>query len=627
MAQLIQRAWRVLQQDGFAVFLKRVIGKVRNRLQGYSPTSEPVSMSAPETSYADWISAHEPSLEELASQGEIAAGWAFRPLISILTPVYNTEPGSLRAMAKSVLAQSYPNWELCLVDGGSPRPEMPPLLQEIAGLDERIRLKRLDGNKGISANTNAALEMARGDFVAFLDHDDELAPFALFEVVQALNRDDSRDLIYSDHDLLSSDGSRRYQPLFKPDWSPEIMLSANYITHLTAARTRLVREIGGLDPQTDGAQDWDLFLRLCERTQNIAHIPKILYHWRDTGGSTAGDIWAKPYAPPAQLRAISAHLRRLGLDGAQAFFDSSGFIRVRWPFERRRVSIVIPSNGANALLEACVDSLLAHTDYPDYEILIVNNGKRLPAEFPYYQRLIGERGVQVLHYPGPFNFSAVVNFGAAHASGDLLLFLNNDTRVTSSDWLDELAMWALRPEVGAVGAKLLREDQTIQHAGVILGLSGFAGHIFGNCAENHWGPFGLAEWYRDYLAVTAACVMMRRETFDGIGKFDESFLLCGNDVEFCLRLRRHGLRVVYNPFARLYHLEGATIQGSVPAQDFFISYPHYRPWLEAGDPYFSPNLSYWHMRPTLAAPDETTPLAFVQQFLENLKGEASHVTE
>jgi GT2 family glycosyltransferase len=581
-------------------------------------------MSEPEVSFQVWISAHEPQGDEITRQADIAAGWGYQPLISILTPVYNTEPGLLRAMVASVLAQSYPNWELCLADGASPRPDLPPVLQEIAALDGRIRLARLDDNRGISANTNAALEMARGDFVAFLDHDDLLAPFALFEVVQALNQDNSWDLIYSDHDLLSSDGARRYQPLFKPDWSPEIMLSANYITHLTVARAHLVREIGGLDPQTDGAQDWDLFVRISERTSKILHLPKILYHWRDAGGSTAVDIWAKPYAPPAQLRVISAHLRRLGLTQAEAFFDRSGFIRVRWPFERRKVSIIIPTNGANALLEACVDSILAHTAYPDYEILIVNNGKRLPDEFPYYQRFTQDRRMQVLHYPGTFNFSAVVNFGAAHASGDLLLFLNNDTRVTSADWLDELAMWALRPEVGAVGAKLLRDNGTIQHAGVILGLSGFAGHIFGDCPENQWSLFGLAEWYRDYLAVTAACVMMRRATFERIGKFDETFILCGNDVEICLRLRRHGLRVVYNPFARLVHLEGATRQGDVPAQDFFISYPHYQPWLAAGDPYFNPNLSYWHMRPSLAAPGEPTPLVFVQQFLENLKGKESH---
>jgi GT2 family glycosyltransferase len=627
MAQRIQQVWRILRQDGFAVFLKRFYDKVRNRFRGRFPASEPVSMSLPETSYTDWIAAHEPDPGETTRQRDIAAAWPYRPLISILTPLYNTDPALLRALVDSALAQSYPNWELCLADGASSRADLLPTLQEITASDQRIHLVRLGENRGISANTNAALEMANGEFVAFLDHDDLLAPFALFEVVKALNQDASWDLLYSDHDLLSSDGSRRYQPLFKPDWSPEIMLSANYITHLTVARTQLVRELGGLDPQTDGAQDWDLFLRLSERTQKITHIPKILYHWRDAGGSTASDIWAKPYAPPAQLRVISAHLRRLGLAGAEAFFDSSGFIRVRWSFEHRKVSIIIPSNGANPLLEACVDSILAQTSYPDYEILIVNNGRRLPDEFPYYRRVRRDPRLKVLHYPGPFNFSAVNNFGADHATGDLLLFLNNDTRVASPDWLDEMAMWSLRPEIGAVGAKLLKDDRTIQHAGVILGLSGFAGHIFGDCPENQWGIFGLAEWYRNYLAVTAACVMLRRETFERIGKFDETFILCGNDVEICLRLRRAGLRVVYNPFARLYHLEGATRQGDVPAQDFFISYPHYQPWLASGDPYFNPNLSYWHMRPTLAAPDEPTPLAFVQQYLQDLKGKESHVIE
>jgi GT2 family glycosyltransferase len=401
------------------------------------------------------------------------------------------------------------------------------------------------------------------------------------------------------------------------------MLSANYLTHLTVVRTALARQVGGFDPHMDGAQDWDLFLRVSECTQKICHIPKILYHWRDSSGSTADNIWAKPYAPPAQLRAISSHLTRLGYEQATAFFDASGFIRVRWALPtERKVSIIIPSQGANQVLERCIRSILESTRYPNYEILVVNNGERRPEAFPFYLEIASHARVRVLHYEAgpntPFNYNIVNNYGASFAGGELLLFLNNDIEAISPGWLDELVLWAEREDVGVVGAKLLRPDRTIQHAGVIIGLTGFAGHIFAGLPENQWTIFGLAEWYRDYMAVTAACLMVRREVFEHLGGFDESFLLCGSDVELCLRARAAGLKVVYNPFARLVHLEGATRQGDVPAEDFHASFPHYEPALKAGDPYFNANLSCWHLTPTLRRPDEQKPLDFVLDFLKDL---------
>ena len=616
----IERAWRILKTEGPFVLSRHLIAKMRN-LARPAPAG-PVSASQGED-YQAWLRRVEPGSQELAQQSREAASFAYQPTLSILTPLYRPDPPLLKEMVASLQAQTYPSWELWLAGALPDEHEAAQLIESLAAADDRVHFQPLASNTGIAANTNAALEMAAGEFVAFLDQDDTLAPQALFAVVQRLNQDPDLDLIYSDHDLLSQDGSRRYNPLLKPNWSPEILLSANYITHLTVVRTALMRQVGGLNLEMDGAQDWDLFLRLVEQTQRVAHIPQILYHWRDSQGSTAEDIWAKPYAPPAQLRAISQHLERLGLPEPAAFFDKSGYIRVRWDTDpTKKVSIIIPSRGASEMLANCVDSILDKTAYANFEILIVNNGERRPESFPYYERVSADPRVRVLHYDQPFNYSSVNNFGAGAAQGDFLLFLNDDVQVIAGDWLDELVMWAGREEVGAVGAKLLSPDGSIQHAGAIIGLTGFGGHIFAGRPENQWSIFGLAEWYRDYLAVTAACVIFRREVFERIGGFDERFLLCGNDVEICLRVWEHGMRVVYNPFARLTHLEGATRHGEVPFEDFHTSYPHYLPALRSGDPFFNPNLSYWHLDPQLVQPGEPQPLQFVQDFLQKQKGSA-----
>lgn len=571
--------------------------------------------------YTRWILENEPGQSTLDLQRKAAFKFSYQPLISVITPVYNPDPAALRATIQSVLDQTYQNWELCLVDGNSDRPLVKETLKEFANSDRRMRLTTLEQNLGISDNSNAGLQIAQGEYVALLDHDDTLAPFALFELVRLLNQDETWELIYSDHDVLSADGRHRSKPLFKPDWSPEIMLSANYITHLTVIRSTLVKEVGGFDPATDGAQDWDLFLRVVERTQRVAHIPMVLYHWRESAGSTAVNIYAKSYAPPAQLRVIQGHLRRLGLAEAKAFFDKSGFIRVAWSVPKAsKVSIIIPTNGANPLLEKCIDSILRRSNYQDYEVIIVNNGERKPERFKYYQTLTGDERIRVLHYEGPFNYSAVNNFGARHAAASLLLFLNNDTEVIAPDWLDELVLWAERKEVGIVGAKLLRPDGTIQHAGVIIGLTGFAGHVFEGSREGRFGIYGLTEWYRNFLAVTGACLMVRRDVFEQVGGLSEEFLLCGNDVEFCLRVKAAGYRIVYNPFARLRHLEAATRKAEIPALDFQTSYKYYVPVLQTGDPYYNSNLSYWKLEPSLRKQEEAAPLDFVREFLCSQKG-------
>jgi GT2 family glycosyltransferase len=628
MVERIGQIIKVIRYEGFAGLFTRIKYRLQARVIGSKRSPEYEDLGTEDPEYLDWITRNEPGQAELEVQRVEQLKFGYRPLISIVTPVYNPDVAALRRTIESVIDQTYPNWELCIVDGASSQKDVVDVIESFAVLDERIRFHRLDQNLGIAGNTNVALGMATGAFVAFLDHDDLLSPFAFFEVVRKINANPALDLIYSDHDLVSEDGTRRFQPLFKPDWSPEIMLSANYITHLTVVRRELLMEVGCFDSDMDGAQDWDLFLRVTEKTDRIAHIPKILYHWRESSVSTATNIHSKPYAMPAQLKAIKNHLSRQGLEDVEVFFDRSGFIRVRWALIRRRkVSIIIPSKGANQILESCIDSILSKTRYVPYEIIIVNNGKRPPEDFRYFRRITSIENIKAVHYSGEFNYSKANNFGAGFAGGELLLFLNNDTQVIDPDWLGELTMWASREAIGAVGGKLLTPDGRIQHAGVIIGLTGYAGHIFAGRQENRWSRFGLAEWYRNYSAVTAACVMIRKDVFEMIGGFSEEFILCGSDVELCLRLWSRGLRVVYNPFARLMHLEGATRAGEIPAQDFEASYRCYLPLLENGDPFYNPNLSYWHFNPALTKQGELPPLAFVNQHLESLREKAVLVSD
>ena len=575
---------------------------------------------SPEYSYADWIRDTEPTEEVLTYQREAVMRLAYRPRFSLLTPVYNPPLPVLREMVASVQAQTYPDWELCLVDGASSEPGMAQFLEEAAASDARIRLTRLAENAGIVGNSNEALAMATGDFCVLLDHDDRIAPDALYEVALALNARPDLGFIYSDHDLLSEDGLKRHSPLFKPDFSPEIMLSANYLTHLSVIRRDLIEAVGGFAPGTDGAQDWDLFWRVLERLSppQIGHIPKVLYHWRESASSTATDIYRKPAAPLNGLKAIEGHLHRTGQPSGRAFFQDS-LIRVGWPLvSTPLVSIIVPTKDKPELITKCVRTVLERTSYPHFELLVVDTGSTDSAVASFYALLEAQPRVKLLHYSQPFNYSAVNNWASRQAAGEILVFLNNDTEVVASDWLEELVRWAQQPAVGAVGGQLLKPDGTLQHAGVIVGMGGFAGHVLAGHKPQDWTIFGSAGWYRDYTAVTAACMAMRREVFDELGGFDEAFELNGSDVDLCLKVRANGYRVVYNPFVRLYHLESATVGGrGVPTGDYTRSLARYEPLLRAGDPFFNPNLSYFYTRPTLRRPHEPAPLSVAQDFVNN----------
>ena len=566
--------------------------------------------------YSLWILDNEPSTSDLLQQKKDSKNFIYSPCISIITPVYNPPPEVLKDMIYSVLDQTYDNWELCIVDGNSESTEVRSILKKFSDKDSRIKIKLLDKNYGISGNSNIALSLATGEFIALLDHDDTLAPFALFEVVKVLNEYKNLDFIYSDKDLISEDGECRYSPLFKPDWSPEIMLSANYLTHLCVIRKNIIDNIGGFCEDVDGAQDWDLFLRVTEKTRSIFHIPKVLYHWRSiTTSCAAGGVNAKPYVVEAQRITIERHLKRCGLS-ARVNMRDPGVWHIQWdlPIEKS-VSIIIPSENISSL-KNCVTSILSLTDYVNYEVVVIDLGLDKTLDSEFYEYLKSNKSIKIINYSGVFNSSLVNNIGSHHAQGELFLFLSDKISVISSDWLEEMVGWSIQEKVGVVGAKLLSSDRIIQHAGVIIGLTGSAGYPFAGNSEYIMGPFGFTDWYRDYLAVTGACMMVRREVFEEVGGFDESFTLYGSDVEFCLRVYQKGYRNIYNPFAKLEHPALVSKETPIPKDDFQRSYQCYKSFIEIGDPFFNRNLSYWSNVPRIRRPGEKEPIDFVKEVVE-----------
>jgi GT2 family glycosyltransferase/glycosyltransferase involved in cell wall biosynthesis len=555
----------------------------------------------PLSDYARWIAATEPAPAELDRQRETARNTPDRPLLSVLMAVFDPPVWALRDAIASLRAQTYDRWELCVADGGS-GPEVRAVLEEAAAADARVRVSFLGANRGIAANANAALGLARGTFALVLDHDDTLAPDALFEIAALLGAHPDADAVYFDEDKLSEDGAARHSPWFKPRApSPDLLLSTNYLMH-GAFRTALLRELGGFDPAADGAQDWDLALRVVERTPRVHHIARVLYHWRQVPGSAAREATAKPWAIEAQRRALEGHLARAGAVGARVEVSEQGLARVVWPTFGLKVSIIIPTKDKAGLLRACLGSILRATAYPSYEIVLVDTGSVEPATAAYYAELVAEPRVRVVEAAGPFNWGRANNVGARHASGERLLFLNNDTEALDSGWLDELVGWAERREVGVVGARLVRPDGTTQHAGIALGVEGHGSHLFDGTAGPVYGPFGSSEWYRDLLAVTGACMLVRRELFEELGGFDEGYGVGYSDIAFCLDAVGRGYRVVYTPFARLLHHEGASRGLDLPPADVLRATLRMLPLVAAGDPYWSRNLSPVSRVPAVADP-------------------------
>jgi GT2 family glycosyltransferase len=555
--------------------------------------------------YERWIATYEPRELEIYQQRKQAETFVIAPLISFITPVYNPDPEVLRETIESVLAQTYPRWELCLADGNSTRAGVKEVLDAYAHKDSRIRVNHLPENRGISGNSNEAMQMSRGEFLALLDHDDLLSPAMLYEVVKKLNEKPDADIIYFDEDKKTGDGKERLAPIFKPHtWSPDHLLATNYLMH-SVIRRSLVFAAGGFDSAMDGAQDWDLLLRCVEQTDRIYHVPQVLYHWRQVENSAALSTTTKPWAFKAQALCVAAHLKRIGIETPRVTSPEIGRVRVIWPMSTAKVSIIIPTKDKPELLRACLSSLLKYTTYPNYEIILVDTGSTQRETLRYYEELQAEPNVRLVEYPhAPFNFSATNNFGAGFATGDMLLFLNNDTEVLNADWLEEMAGWMERPGVGVVGAKLIRPDETIQHAGVVIGLGGHASHVFDGCSKQYYSIFGSPDWYRNYQAVTGACLMIRRELFATVGGFDEAYLIGYSDTTLCLAAIEQGYRVVYTPFACLLHHEGGSRGYYLPPSDVLRAYGEMQPAIEAGDPYFNPNLSYLRLDPDFVQADE-----------------------
>ena len=538
--------------------------------------------------YDLWLAYHALTPERTRQLREEVQALAYQPKISIVMPVYNTEKTWLGRAIESVRSQIYPHWELCIWDDGSTARHVSRVIDEYSREDERIRVLMSPQNRGISAASNGALSLATGEFVGFLDHDDELTPDALCEVVKLFNEKPELDFIYTDEDKLTLEG-RRVEPFFKPDWSPDLLLSMNYIAHFAVVRRSLVQEIGGFTEGLEGSQDYDLFLRISERTGRIGHVAKPLYSWRKIIGSAAGNIGAKPYANAAGRQALQEHLRRRGIAGKV----SDGLIgpfryRVRYNIiGQPLVSIIIPIRDRVELLKRCLESIEEKTTYRHFEIVVLDNQSEEPDTLTYLAGLPHT----VVPIPGPFNYSYLNNVGAAHARGEFLLFLNNDIEVITEEWLEALLEHAQRKEVGAVGAKLHFPNGTIQHAGVVLGHGGFANNAFWGEPAASPGYCCLTHVVHNYSAVTGACMMTRRVVFDEMGGFDDNLGVAFGDVDLCLRMREKGYTVVYTPYAVLYHLESASRKKLHPMADEEYARQRWGWLLVQGDPYYNPHLT------------------------------------
>lgn len=507
------------------------------------------------------------------------------PFFSVITPTHNSKPEWLAEAALSLLNQSFADWEWCLVDDGSDNPETKKLLEQLSRLSPRIRVE-FAARAGISAANNKGLELARGDYVCFLDHDDLLHPFAL-EAMREKTREDY-DVVYSDEDKLDDATGEMVEPFFKPDWSPEYFRGAMYVGHLLCVRRSLAAETR-FDPAYDGVQDFEFMLRLSEAAPTIGHIPRILYHWRKTPGSIAERTDAKPQIGVSQARAVNAHLQRIGLPGRAEPSELPHRLKII-PAPREqdpRVSIIIPTRDAPEVLGRCLKSVFERTSYPNFEVILMDNETTDERALA----LMKEYPVRRIPFPNPFNFSRANNQGAAEATGELLVFLNNDTEVIAEDWLQHLAYYAEQTDVGAAGALLAYDDRTVQHAGVALGMRGTADHTMRRFPIDADGYAGSLACAREVSVVTGACLMIRKAVFEEIGGFNAHFFTAYQDVDLCLRLRARSLRVICNPRALLLHHEFISRPSYYyDSIDRMLLLDQWEELIERGDPYYNPNL-------------------------------------
>lgn len=554
-----------------------------------------------EVPYGPWYESHRPTEEELDHQRKTVIKDG--PKFSILVPTYMTKETFLRQMIESVKAQTYGNWELCIADASDREypdgaMDVGRIAMSYAEADQRIKYKKLTENVSISANTNRAFLMAEGDYIALLDHDDLLAPQALYRMAEAIKAQGA-DMLYSDEDKVTEDLKKHFQPHFKPEFNLDLLRTNNYITHLLVVKRTLAEEAGLLRDEMNGAQDYDFIFRCSEKAEKIVRIPEILYHWRTSETSTADNPMSKQYAYDAGARAIAENLERTGTIGTVEKLPDFGFYRVRYPVQGNPlVSVIIPNKDHAGMLRKCVESVFAN-DYPNVEIIIVENNSTEQETYAYYKELSKDPRVHLVRWKKGFNYSAINNYGARFAKGEYLLLLNNDVRAEiSTDWLTEMLGVCQRKDVGAVGARLYYPNNKIQHAGIVIGIGGVAGAMFVDLPRGRGGYMHKAAVMQDLSAVTAACMLVKREAFRAAGGFTEELAVAFNDVDLCLKIGQLGYRIVYDPFAELYHDESRT-RGAEDTPEKIkrfqseIEYMrvHWLDIIKNGDPNYNPNLS------------------------------------
>lgn len=550
--------------------------------------------------YNVWRKKYIPNARKLKKQR--AEKLDYEPCISIIVPTYKTPEKFLKEMIDSVRNQSYENWELCIGDGSVTEDTVKNVVESYQKKDKRIKMLCLSENLGIAGNTNAALSIATGDYIALLDHDDILAPDALYEVVKWMNEHykDETDVIYTDEDKVSFDLKDYFEPHFKSDYNLDLIRSNNYICHLFVAGKSIVDQVGGFRKEYDGSQDYDFILRCIEQSKHVEHVPKVLYHWRCHPGSTAANQESKMYCYEAGKRAIEDHLKRMGEDDCQVVMtEHLGFYHVIYPIrEQKKVSIIIPNKDQKEILERCIESIIQKTDYKNYEIIIVENNSTTNEIFEYYKTIEQRENIRVVIWKDKFNYSAINNFGVRYANGEYLLFLNNDIEVIRENWLSEMLANVQRKEVGIVGAKLLYPDNMVQHAGVIIGMGGIAGHPLSRHPADDCGYFARGIIQQNLNAVTAACMLTKKEVYEKVNGFEEKLAVAFNDIDLCLKVRKAGYLIVYDPEALLYHHESISRgkEDTLEKRNRFEGEVDYmaKKWkdvLEKGDEYYNPNLS------------------------------------
>lgn len=581
--KVVTTSLRAITEQGFRSYFGQAWEKIRRR---EFRIIEPVRLGlAEDVFYNAWIVENSPNPSVVRDS---VRAFQYKPKVSILMPVYNTDPKSLREAIESVKTQLYENWELCICDNGSTRQEVKTVLLEASRSDKRIRLATLPDRRGIAGGTNAALALANGEFTGFLDHDDVLYSDALFEVVKLLNEDPELDYMYSDEDKIDLNG-RRVEPFFKPDWSPDLLLSENYVTHFSVYRTSLLRSLRGLRDGYEGSQDYDLVLRATEKSRRIGHVRKVIYGWRISPTSTAGSATAKPIAYVSAVKALQDAVVRRGIKAQVEMLPIHRY-RVKYEIEGKPlVTIIIPARTTKYVAN-CVRSIMEKTSYDNYEVLVVDNSKGMDLS----KILDSSEKLRFIVDSSDFNWSGMNNQAAKIARGDYLVFLNDDTGAISGEWLSAMLEHAQREEVGAVGAKLLRANGTVQHAGILVGIHGLATNYDGMAASDP-GYFALASMVRNCTGVTGACMMVRKSYFMQMGGFDEALGHSWNDVDFGIRLMQGGRWVVYTPFALLYHYVGGTRGERDTSSEELRARDTFRKknieFLKRGDPFYNPNLS------------------------------------